>query len=212
MMLQQLIAAPIQARTKGELKQLRKTGWIPVSIQHRGEETLHLQQEARPLNDFIHQHGEAALLDLQIQPGKKHQTVIVHDIQRDPITQRLLQVTFQKVVRGEAMKVHIPLHFVGEPQAVRDHTAIVQHSVEVVEVRCMPQNIPDHITVDISDMNFGDTIRVSDLPASDHYEILTAPDTVLASLVALKAYVEAEIAAETKAEETELSAEAVGEP
>src|SRR5438105_2301820 len=100
-----LRAMPIQARTKGELKRLRNEGFVPVSIQHRGEETRHLQEEAKPLDDFIHHHGEAGLLSLVIAPENRQETVIVHDVQRDPLTRRLLQVTFQRVVKNEPIKV-----------------------------------------------------------------------------------------------------------
>jgi len=191
-MRQRLYAGPISARTKGERKSLRKDGFVPVSIQHRGEETLHLQEEAKPLEDFIHNHGEAELVELVIQPENTKQTVLVHTVQRDPLTQKLLQVTFQKVSRGDTIKVHMPIVLHGEPEAVRNGAAMLQRPIEVVEVHCKPANLPDHLTIDISGMEFGTPIRVSDLPQSSHYEIVTPPDTVLASLVSLLKHADAE--------------------
>lgn len=198
-MAQQVNAGPIQARSKGEIKRLRREGYVPISIQHRGEETIHLQGEAKPLDEFIRQYGESTFLDLVIAPHRKRQTVLIKEVQRDPISRTLLQVTFQSVVRGEPIKAHVPLVFHGEPEAVRLHTALVQHQLERLEIRCLPRNMPDHITVDISHLNFGELVRVSDLPATDRYEILTSPDTVLASLTSLAA-AQAEAAAEEAAE------------
>jgi large subunit ribosomal protein L25 len=199
-MRQQFHVHPIEASTKGELKQLRRSGFIPVSIQHRGQDTEHYQEEARPLEEHIRHHGKASILELVVEPGNKTQTVMVHDVQRDPLTHHLLQVTYQRVARNEPIKVQVPLVFHGEPDLVRQHTAIVQHSVEAVEIRSLPDNLPEHITVEIGQLTLGDVLRVSDLPATDRYEILTLPDTVLASLSSLQAQL-AEEAAEEKAAE-----------
>lgn len=189
---------PITATGKGRVKQLRREGQIPVSIQHRGQGTLHFQTEAKPLDDFVKAHGEAAMLDLIEDGGVKHRA-LVHDIQRDGISKKLLQVTFQGVQGDEKVKVHIPIVFVGEPETIRLHTATLQHQQEQIEVRCRPNDIPDHITVDVSEMTIHTTMRVSDIPKSDKYEILTSGDTVIAALSSLQAQVKAEAVIEAAA-------------
>src|SRR5690242_2623696 len=90
-------AKPTLAKTKGEVKRLRQQGFTLISIQHRGQETRHYQEEARPLDEFIHQHGEAGLLEMMIEPEHIQETVIIHEVQRDAISRRLLHVTFQSV-------------------------------------------------------------------------------------------------------------------
>lgn len=178
---QQFTARPVQAMTKGEVKQMRREGRIPVSIQHRGQGTLHLETPTKPLDDFIRAHGEAAMLELLVEGGPSHRAMI-HDIQRDRLTKRLIQVTFQSIQVGDTVKVHIPLVFHGTPEPVRLQTALLQHSIEQLEIHCQPGDLPDHITVDVSNMIGTDTLRVSDLPHSDKYTIITSPDTVIASL------------------------------
>lgn len=200
-MAQSFQAAPIQARTKGELNQLRRSGYIPVSIQHRGQETLHLQEEAHPLEEYIRQHGTSNLLELTIAPENQRRTVMVHDVQRHPITHRLIQVTFQGVERNEPIKVRVPVVLHGEPEAVRLHTAVTQTQATEIEIRCLPRDLPDHIAVDISSLGFNDLLRVGDLPQNDRYEVLTAPDTLLVSLVSLAAKVTEEGETETAAPE-----------
>jgi large subunit ribosomal protein L25 len=180
----QFTAHPIQTRTKGQLRRLRSEGYIPVSIQHKGWETLHLQTEARPLDEFLRRHSPSTLLELVIEPDNKRQAAMIQNLQRDPISQRLLQVTFQAVVRGEPIKAHIPLVFQGEPELARLHTAVVEPQLEQVEVRCLPGDLPDHIPVDISGLTLNAPLHVSDLPVSDRYEILSAPDTVIVTLLA----------------------------
>ncbi len=197
-----LTAGPLEAHTKGEMKRLRHEGRIPVSIQHKGRETLHLQEEAQPLEDFIRKHGASALVELEIEPEHRRETVLVHDIQRDPVSHRLLQVTYQSVSKDEKIKTHVPLVFRGEPDAVRQRAAMVQHPIEEIEIACLPADLPSHITVDVSRLAFGgaEVMRVGDLPKNDHYETLTPPDTVIASLMSVTGPATAEVIAEETAE------------
>jgi large subunit ribosomal protein L25 len=204
-MAQQFTANPIQTPTKGDLHRLRNAGYVPISVQHRGWETLHLQMEARPLDEFLRHHSASTLLELVIAPNNKRQPAMIQAIQRDPISQRLLQVTFQAVVRGEAIKAHIPVSYQGEPDLVRERTAVVQIQLEQVEIRCLPHDLPDHITVDISHLTLDSPLRVSDIPANSHYEVLTSPDAVMVTLTRLSAPT-------AEAEEKEAAAaEAAGE-
>lgn len=174
--------SPLQASTKGQMKRLRQAGFVPVSMQHKGSPTLHFQQEAGPLDAYIRQHGDAALLDLVVAPGGGHHRAIVQDVQRDPITQKLLQVTFQQIRQDDTLNTHVSLEFVGEPDGVSRHEAMLQHRVNRLDIVCDQNHLPDHITVNIAHLQLGDVVRVSDLPTSPHYKILTPADTVLASL------------------------------
>ncbi len=205
----QLTAEPIQTRTKGDVKRLRRTGYIPVSVQHRGEPTLHYQQELKPLEEHIRKHGQAMVIDLVVSGGQQRHTVLVHDIQRDPVSHHLLQVTFQRVAQDEQVKAHVPVVLTGEPAEVREGTAVIEHPTAELEVQALPANLPPHIAVDISGIDHAHPLRVADLAHSDKYEVLTAPDTVLAALTtARKAVEEVE---EQAAEEGEPPAES-GQP
>lgn len=173
---------PIEAKSKGAVKQLRRSGFVPVSIQHKGMPTAHYQLEAKPLDDFIRKHGAASFIDLMTVPDNKHQRAIVCGIQRDPLTQSLLQVTFQQVRHDDRVKTQVPLYFHGEPEAVKLGTHIAQHAIDSLEIECGADQLPASIDVDLSDLQPGHPLRVSDLPAHPHYKITAAPDTSLASL------------------------------
>jgi large subunit ribosomal protein L25 len=181
-MASQFTLRPIEAKTKGAVKQLRRTGFVPVSIQHKGMPTEHYQLEAKPLEEFIRRHGEASFIDLMTVPDNAHQRAIVCGIQRDPLSQKLLQVTFQQVRSDDRVKTHIPLRFHGEPEEVKMGTFILQHSIDSLEIECAADHLPTHIDVDIANLQPGHPMRVSDLPPHPHYKILAAPDTSLASL------------------------------
>ena len=174
--------SPISAATKGQVRRLRAAGFVPVSLQHRGVPTQHFQQVARPIDEYIRMHGEATLLDLVVPPDNRRLRAMVQTVQRDPVTQKLVQITFQVVGIDDTLKTTVQLVYVGEPDVVTNHEAIVQHRLDRLDIACSQSNLPDHITVDVSHLTHGGTVRVSDLPANIHYQITTPADTVLASL------------------------------
>jgi large subunit ribosomal protein L25 len=178
-----LKAMPIQAHTKGELKRLRKMGLIPVSLQHKGEETRHFQMPLRPLLEFVRHHGESAIVE--VDTGNGTEAALLHDVRRDGVTHLPLQVTFMKVVRGEPIKAHVALVFEGEPEPVAEGTAVLQPVLDHLEVRCLPSELPENIKVDVSQMQFGDILHVSDVRSTDRIEVLNAPDSVVVSLASL---------------------------
>jgi large subunit ribosomal protein L25 len=196
----QLTALPLTATSKGEIKRLRQSGFIPVSIQHRRHETLHLQEDEKLLNAFIVQHGNSGVAEMVVGADKVKHTVVVHDIQRDPISKRLLHVTFQDMEKGDTVKTHVSLVFRGEPEAVRLGDGVLSQALSQLEIRSDVLHLVDHIVVDVSHMELGGSLRVSDLPKQDGYEILTPEDTLIAS-VSEPTAAEAEVVTEPTAVE-----------
>lgn len=172
----------IQTPTKGQVKRMRLAGHIPVSIQHQGMPTQHYTMETKPLNDFIVQHGQSAIIDFVSEADGVEQRGLVHDVQRESMTQELLHVTFQQVRKNEAIRTHVQLVFHGECAEVRLGSAVASHTLEQLEIECAPDDLPDHISVDMSHLQLGHPLRVADLPRSAKYRILDSPDTVIAVL------------------------------
>ena len=185
-MQKEIHAGPIEARTKGEVKRLRRNGFVPVSVQHRGEPTQHMQSRALPLDEIIRKHGESSVINLITEAKGGTKQVLVHDVQRHPVSKQLLHVTLQALVKGEKVKTHVPIRLVGEPEPVRQGTGVLQHATESLEVRADPTKLPDHVTFDISHLEIGDSVRVSDLPESSDYEVTAQPDTVIASVARVR--------------------------
>jgi len=177
-----LKASSIHARTKGEMKRLRQAGMIPVSLQHKGEETRHYQMEVKSLQEFLRHHGESALITLEIDPAGARETALLQQVSRDRVTHSLLQATFQRVVSGEPVKAHVLLAFVGQPVAVKEGAAVLQPALDHLEIRSLPQNLPDHITIDVSHLQYGQMMHVSDIPSNPKYEILNPPGHLVVSL------------------------------
>lgn len=198
-MIHQFQISPIAASTKGAVKRLRQSGYIPVSLQSRGKTTLHYQQETQPLAEFLRHYGEGALLDLLIAPDNRRQRAIVQSLQRDPLTQKLLQVTFRQLLVDDILRTHVSLNFTGEPLEVRHGEAMVQHQIDHLDIECSQDNLPNQITINIAHLHPGDVFRVADLPEDPRYKILTSSDTVLASLTSTRAAISSREAEEDAA-------------
>ncbi|HLJ54856.1 MAG TPA: 50S ribosomal protein L25 [Chthonomonadaceae bacterium] len=207
----QFALRPIEAATKGAVKQLRRDGFVPVSVQHRGMPTAHYQLETKPLDEFITRHGAASFVDL-VTADKKHQRALISSVQRDPLTHGLLQVTFQQVRRDDRVKTQVPLHFTGEPEEVRIGAYITQHPIDSLEIECAADQMPAMIEVDISGLQPNHPLRVSDLPAHPHYRITAAADTTLASLSSTLKGIQEQEAETAAAEEANAAAAAAAPP
>ncbi len=185
-MIPQFTLSPLEAQTKGEVKRLRLSGSIPVSIQHKGMETQHYQQKTAPLQEFIRLHGDGVLLELITMPDERRQNVIVKAIQRDMLSLKITQVTFQLVRLEDTLKTHVPITFVGAPAQIYLHEAMVIHQLERLDVECSQIDLPEQILVDVSQLVPGGVLRVSDIPENARYKIVTSQDTVLASLTRMR--------------------------
>jgi len=127
--------------------------------------------------------------------------VIIRHVQRHPISYEILHVDFYQVSLTEEMTVDVPLVFVGEAPAVKTLGAVLIQSVDAVTVKCLQQDIPREIEVDISGLEeMGDTLHVSDLQLPLRVHLLTDPELVVAKAAAPAVEVE-EVTAEEAAVE-----------
>ena len=177
-----LKARPIRAKTKGEVKALRRNGSIPVTLQHRGDETLHLEASMVEMDKIMSIYGESAVFDLLIENEPLPSRAMIHEVQRNPVTRVIIQATLQKMKTDDVVKTHLMLVFRGEPNSVKLKTNVVLFAAETVEVLCAQDKLPDHITVDIEHLAPLGKVHVSDLPKMDGVQILLPPETVLISL------------------------------
>jgi large subunit ribosomal protein L25 len=153
------------------------------------------------------------LLDIEVDG--RTTLALTRELQRDPVRGTLLHADFVKVDRTQAIEVEVPVHLVGESPGAKEG-GVLEHPLFVVQLRCLPTDVPEAIEADISGLAIGDSLRVSELPVSDEYEILTDPETVVASVAQpiseeeLEA-MEAEAGIEQEPSEAELEAEAEAE-
>ncbi|MAZ78014.1 MAG: 50S ribosomal protein L25/general stress protein Ctc [Legionellaceae bacterium] len=145
----------------------------------------------------------------------KAQEAVLKNVQRHPYKHKILHVDFMRIKAGEKITMSVPLHFQGEEQApgVKQQGGAVSHLITEVEVMCLPKNLPEAIDVDVSQMEVGTTLHLSDLKLPKGVEILALAqhhDSAVVSIQAKKAVAEEEpeaTAGDTTAESTEAKAD-----
>lgn len=195
--------------SKGERNHMRSEDMVPAVIYGRGEDNLPLTLDGRTLRQVLITGGSNVLLDLKVKAkGKKtrQETVMFKDIQRDMLFQdRILHIDFIRISMTDKIEVAVHLNFVGEPAGL-DEGGVLSLVTRVVDVKCLPGDIPEQFDIDISELNIGDSITAQSLVLEGDIELITLPETTLAQVLAPMAEEELEPAVEEELEEGEEAA------
>ncbi len=198
-----------EIKGKEAAKKLRKQGIVPAILYGHGFESQMLELDGRQLAALMRGAGGVhGLLDLQIEGGDEHQ-VMVKSMQRHPTRQLITHVDLQKIRKGEKLHTEVPLRFLGEPKGAK-LGGVLQHHLYEVRVECDATALPDGIDIDISEMNIGENIRVSDLPELPGL-VYTNPPEELVVMVAARRGIELEEEEEAAAVAGAPAAEAAGQ-
>ena len=166
---------------KGVARKLRAAGKIPAVLYGQGLETTPLTVDSRELSHLLHgSAGSNVLVDLMVD-GEEH-LAIPREIQRDHIHSKFVHVDFLAVSRTETITVNVPVHETGDAAGVKEG-GVVEHHLREVQIECLPQDVPDEIVVDITDVELGDMVHVSDLVTPKGVTILTSPEDAVLSVV-----------------------------
>jgi large subunit ribosomal protein L25 len=150
---------------KGAARKARAAGRIPGIFYGPGEEAVPLDVVAADFMRIYHGgHGENVLVDLEFGEGQPSK-VLFREVQRDPVTETVMHIDFYHVSLTKAIRVHVPVHLEGVPDGVKNAGGVLQHVMREVEVECLPTDIPERITVDVSGLGIHDAVHIRDLPA-----------------------------------------------
>ncbi len=188
------------ATGKSGAKRARREGFVPAVLYGRGRTPRVLSVGRKDLLSALHTAGRNALIDLRIaQDGEAQaETVMIEEIQRDHIRREILHIDLHLISLTEAIEVSVPVVLTGTPEGVTAGGGVLEQHRREVEVRCLPTQIPDRFTVDVTGLRVGASMHVSDLTVPEGIEILTLPEEVIAAVVAPVA--EEEVAAAPEAE------------
>lgn len=157
-----LVAEPGRATGSSESRRLRAAGRIPAVVYGHGGAATSITVDARELRIALSgDAGTNQLLDLRVG-GERHLT-LAKVIQRHPVRQTVVHVDFQVVRRDEVVTVDVPITLEGEAKAVAQDQGLLEQPLTSLSVAARPGQIPNEITVDISGLQVGDTIRVGQL-------------------------------------------------
>ena len=185
---------------KGASRSLRRNGYIPAILYGRQREIVPLQVNARNFHYFLRSHGENVLINLEI-PELGSETVIIKEIQRDPVKEHLVHADFIRVSLDEPVTSVVPIVLVGSAPGVREG-GVVEFQHRELTVTCLPTLIPEEVSVDISRLGIQDGIHVSDLSLPEGITIEDDPHMMIVMVSPPRVETEAE-----KETEADLEAE-----
>jgi large subunit ribosomal protein L25 len=177
---------------KGMARRLRREGKIPAVLYGARKEPIALAVNPKQVGQILHSSsGHNTIFQLAVRDGEKTAVMIV-DWQREPVLGKLLHVDLKRIAMDVRIRVKVPVHTVGEAAGVRLQSGILELVTREIDIECLPSEIPDSVTVDVSELNIGQNLRVGDLKLGDQLRILTDSERVIAHVVAVK---EIEVAA-----------------
>ncbi|MFH1080157.1 MAG: 50S ribosomal protein L25/general stress protein Ctc [Pseudomonadota bacterium] len=188
---------------KGPARRLRMTGGVPAVFYGPHTEAMPLSVNASDLFKLLKKREENVFIRLIIDDGgKKYEKMsMVREVQLEPVSRRFYHADFYEISMDRPFTFDVPIHFKSIPAGV-DNGGELQHVRRELKVSCIPTKLPDFIEVDISGLNIGDQLRVSDIKGMEGLTLLDAGESVIASISAPRA-----TAVKTETEETEEPAE-----
>lgn len=192
-MAQMMLRAEKREKTgKGPNRRLRAAGRIPGIVYGRGMETL--QVSVNPVDVVkILTSGAGRNTIFTLSVNGLETNVLIRDFQLHPVKGSLIHVDFQQVTMDEKMIFEVPVEIVGSARGVKAG-GLLDQPLRRIELECLPRDVPNEIVVDVSELDMGAAVRVSDLQLDrSKLRVLTEPDVVVVTVLAPR--VEAEVEA-----------------
>lgn len=193
-----LMAEPREIHGK-KVKRLRREGLVPgVVYGPVMDETVSVSVNEREFYKFYMAHGHSTIFTLNWDGGSR--PVLIREVQMEPIRQEMLHIDFFAPNMNVKLRQSVPVALHGAPDEV-EAGGVLQHVLNEIEVEALPADLPSEIVVDVSGLrNIGDSVHARDVEAPANVEIVTDPDTTIASVILQ--VVEAEPTDEEEVEET----------
>lgn len=179
-------------------KKLRRCGTLPGVIYSKGKESLSVSVKNEELRKGITTYGRNSLFDLVLD-GKKECTVMIKDIQNNPVRGEMIHVDFQEVFMNEEIKADLGIKLVGA-ELLESKRLLVLRQIDLIPVRGLPQLIPDDIEIDLTELDAGDNVTIKDVKFPEGIVPELDPEQLVVSITGAKTVVEEET---EEAEETE---------
>ena len=193
-----------EARTKNAARRVRRSGRVPAVVYGAKKESIPITVDPKQITRILHSDsGHNTVFDLSV--GDERTKAMIVDWQYDPIKDNLLHVDLKRIDLTRRITVKVPVVTHGDPKGVKLQGGLLELVVREIEIECLPDDIPEQFTFDVSDLMLGQSIRVSDVPLTGSMKLLSASDGMIAHVVALKADTTAEAAETAAAPEPEVT-------
>lgn len=181
------------AAGSSKARALRRNGKVPGVLYGHGRDAESLTISAADLDKALQGiSAGSTVIELDVQ-GTASQ-VLIREIQRHPTRSHITHVDFYEIHAGETVTLEVPVRLVGSPAGVRNEGGVLEQFLREIEIEVLPQNIPDHVELDVTALEIGSSLHVRDLQIANA-EILADPDTTVCTVVPPRVEEEAPVAA-----------------
>jgi len=181
-----VVAEHRQTRGNNAARRLRGTGKIPAVLYGAGKDSVAITVNPKEINRILHSStGHNTIFNLDVQ-GIENVPAMIVDWRHDPVRDTLLHIDLKRIDLAKRLHVRVPVHTAGEPIGVKTQGGQMDIVTREVEIECLPDEIPEHFTVDVHDLLIGQSMRANKVALSGSMKLLTNPDAVLCHIIALR--------------------------
>lgn len=202
-----------RARTgkgKSYARKTRRQGWIPAVYYQHNKDTMNIEVDAYEFTSIVRAKKTTHLINLDLPDNNEEITTVIKEIQRHVLKDNVFfHIDFQHVDMNEKITVNCPIQLTGTAIGITQDSGVLSHPIRLIQIECLPANIPEHISVDISGLHVGESIHVKDISVPN-IVIKDSPNEVIATIIHQQASVTESKPADEQAasDETDSSAEA----
>jgi large subunit ribosomal protein L25 len=169
-------------------RQLRARERVPGNVYGLDRPPFMVSVDPRRIDELLHLgSGVNTIFSLTLSGESRTREAMIKELQRDPVSERLLHIDFVRVDPDKAIHVRVPVHLVGSPEGVRNEGGILDFVHREVEVECLPGDIPEHVDLDVTALHINQHVSVSDLRFPEGVRVLADPNQIVAGVVAPRA-------------------------
>jgi large subunit ribosomal protein L25 len=176
-----------ESRGKNEARRLRVRGLSPAVVYGVGGQAVAISVDPKQVTRILHSgSGHNTIFEVAIRDGETSPVMLV-DWQFDPVTGNLLHVDLKRIDLTKRLRVSVPVHTHGEPTGVKIEGGLLETVAREIEIECLPNEIPAHFDIDVSELAMGQAMRASDVLLTGSMKLLSPAEAVIAHVVALRA-------------------------
>lgn len=168
---------------KGPAREMRRNDRIPAVVYGKGREPQSLSVARTDFDKIVKSlHGEVKSTVFDLHLGGETATVLIREVQKHPTKLNIMHLDFYEIHAGEKITLNVPLKLIGIPEGVRNGGGVLEQVIRGLEVEVLPRYIPDHLELDVTDLELNRSLHVSDITA-ENVEILNDVGATICSVI-----------------------------
>ncbi len=176
----------------GPNRRLRAAGQVPAVVYGGGRPPATIEIKEATVQKLLRDAGENAVFLLKLDGGKQSRNAMIRDIQYEPHTDRLVHIDFMRVDLNVAVEVTVAIETVGTPVGVSEQGGLMEFITREIEVTCLPNEIPDHLTIEVGALEIGDSVGTAAIELPEGVTLVDDEDRIVVAVNHPKVEAEAE--------------------